>query len=208
MKTETPYTFYEYKVSPNYNEIKNFSNPKTPQIFTKKETSEMILSQTKASLNNFLSNLKKVSTINDNKTINDNNKKLFPTMSNLSRISSIKFQEDDDQPMIESYIKLSKKYDNNLNNNLLNYNKITNINAYREMNKTISQNNYNKNQIRLNNLFDSNIFENNNNSTEEYLKDKKLRYLNTIDYIPNNIGLYNTVRRAKYNFGLGINHND
>ena len=60
MKTETPYTFYEYKVSPNYNEIKNFSNPKTPQIFTKKETSEMILSQTKASLNNFLSNLKKV----------------------------------------------------------------------------------------------------------------------------------------------------
>ena len=27
MKTETPYTFYEYKVSPNYNEIKNFSIP-------------------------------------------------------------------------------------------------------------------------------------------------------------------------------------
>ena len=62
MKPETPYSRFENTISPNYNELKNF---KTPQVLPKGETSEMILSQTKASLHNFLANLKKGSTMND-----------------------------------------------------------------------------------------------------------------------------------------------
>ena len=71
MKSETPYTIYEYQISPNYNELKK--NIMTPQVKPKNETSEMILNQTKASLNNFLLNLKKGSTMNDN--LVDNKKK-------------------------------------------------------------------------------------------------------------------------------------
>ena len=105
MKPETPYSRFENTISPNYNELKNF---KTPQVLPKGETSEMILSQTKASLHNFLANLKKGSTMND--ILKENKKKqLMPEMNNLSRISNKKYP-DDDQGIVESYLKLSKLY--------------------------------------------------------------------------------------------------
>ena len=84
-----------------------------------------------------------------NDIINENKKKkLLSTMNNISHISNQKFP-DDDQAILESYLKLSKIYDNNNldkinNNNLLNYNKlnnINNINIYRDLNKNLSQNN-------------------------------------------------------------------
>ena len=89
MKTETLQAHLENKIVPNNNELNNYSNIKNPSILPKNETSEMILSQTKASLSKFLSNLKKGSTMND--ILTDNKKKpLMPEISNISRISKKK----------------------------------------------------------------------------------------------------------------------
>ena len=203
MKSEKPYSFYDYQISPNYNDIKKLPISQTPQVPSKKETSQTILSQTKASLNNFLSNLKKGSAMND--IINENKKKkLISTMNNISHISNQKYP-DDDQAILESYLRLSKLYDNN---NLLNLNKINNINninTYREINKNLSQNNNNynyKTQIRLNKIIDNNLTHNN---TESNLIDNKYMYFNNNnnDISQINFGQYNTVKRTKYNFGLG-----
>ena len=120
------YANYEGPFSPNYNEYKDIPNFKTPQVNIKTESSQNILNQTKASLNNLLSNLKKGSNIND-MIMENKKKKLVSTMSNLSHISNKKYPEDG-QELVESYIKLSKIYDNNNiktnNNNLFNYNQI------------------------------------------------------------------------------------
>ena len=102
--SETPYTFYEYQISPNYNELKK--NIMTPQVNPKNETSEMILNQTKASLNNFLLNLKKGSTMNDNLADNKKNK-IMQNMSNISRNTNNK--KDDQSSIIDSYLRLKIK---------------------------------------------------------------------------------------------------
>jgi hypothetical protein len=186
----------------------------TPQVNPKNETSEMILNQTKASLNNFLLNLKKGSTMNDNLVDNKKNK-IIQNMSNISRNTNNK--KDDQGSIIDSYLRLSKKYENNnnINNSVLNYNKINNINninTYKEITKNMNHNN-NINNIRLNKIIDnSKLYEKNN--TEGNLKDNynfmrfnNLNALNTLNNNnQNNFVQYNTVKRTKYNFGLNLNN--
>ena len=97
MKKETPYSYYDYQVSPDYTEYKYFSNFNTPQNFNKNETSEMILSQTKASLNNFLSKLKKETPTTTNNTLIDYKNKNKPTKviaNNISQLPINKFKEN------------------------------------------------------------------------------------------------------------------
>ena len=197
MKQNAPYSNYNL-FSPNYNEMKDFPNMKTPQIPKKNETSEMILSQTKASLNNLLSNLKNASTMND--VLDNKKKKLISTMSNLSRISNIKYP-DDGQDLVESYMKLNKIYENknmiNRTNNLFNYNTMNNINTYNQGKKNLSQNNninknQNQNQIVMNKLIDNNpIFSNTEgNIGENYM-------YNSSNTDTNNNEVHNTAKKPK-----------
>jgi len=126
MKNEKRYSYYDYQDKPNYSDYKDFTNFNTLPSSQKNETSEMILNQTKASLNNFLSNLKKVSTVNDF-IVENKNKMVLPTMSNISRISNKRFPEES-QDFADSYIKISKIYEtNSKDKNKFNYSKINNI---------------------------------------------------------------------------------
>ena len=209
MKTETLQTRLDTKNIPNNNELNNYSNSKTSQALPKNETSEMILSQTKASLHNFLSNLKKGSTMND--ILTDNKKKsLMPEMSNISRISKKRYP-DEEPAIVDPYLTINQMNHNNNNNNLDNkifyipniYNKTNNINTYNQWSKNLSQNNNLRNQLRMRKLIDINqSYEKNNNMTDRnYLNNNnyKSKVNRTDNSLNNNMTQYSTVKRTKNN---------
>ena len=145
MDVDKPLSGYKYQASPKYNSI-DYRNFQTPKINIKNETSENILNQTKESLNNFLINLKKSSILKNNNEINDVN-----IISGLSSISNINNIEGSN----ESYnIKKLGKYNdkdinkNNLETNILNYNKIYHTNnVYNLGNNSLIKN---RNKVRQN----------------------------------------------------------
>ena len=164
---QIPYSYMEY-LSPDLKEYKTYSNFNTPQTMPRRDTSEMILKQTKASLNKFLSNLQKGTTMNNILT----DKNVIPlqkTMNNISQISNRNFIEDD-PAILESYNRLKPIYDRKNNNtNMYNYNKINNFNNnyyHPLMNKTFTQNfNQNPNNIiKVNKLMDNNQIRKNINN--------------------------------------------
>ena len=169
---QTPYSYMEY-LSPDLKEYKTYSNFNIPQTMPRRDTSEMILKQTKASLNKFLSNLQKGTTMNNILT----DRSVVPlqkTMNNISQISNRNFIEDD-PAILESYNRLKPIYDRkNNNSNMYNYNKINNFNNninntnnyyHPLMNKTFT--NFNptpNNVIKVNKLMDNNQLRKNANN--------------------------------------------
>ena len=213
MKKETPYSFYDYQVSPDYTEFKDYSNFNTPQNFSKNETSEMILSQTKASLNNFLSNLKKgTPTTTTNNALIDTKNKSKPTKviaNNISHLPINKFKEnmniyntENRSNNIYNYKKINNNTFNTINNNNSNNNMYSKFN-----NKTLSQNNTQRNnykntrnQIRIYKQLDNEQFYEKNKT--DFLENKKLNnflnnYSNGSDDNANNFIQYSTAQRAK-----------
>ena len=205
-ETQTSQTGLENKIIPNNNELNNYSNIKTPQILPKNETSEMILSQTKASLHNFLSNLKRASTLND--LLPDNKKKqLMPEMTNISKISKIK-NPDDEQGIFDPYLTMNKLNSTNIDNNIYYmpniYNKTNNINTYNQWTKNLSQSTNLRNQLRMKKLIDINqSYERNNNMTERNYLDNNNTYKSKVNRtdnsLNNNITQYTTVKKNKNN---------
>ena len=169
---QMPYSYIEY-LSPDLKDYKTYSNFNTPQIMPRRDTSEMILKQTKASLNKFLSNLQKGTTMNN--ILTDRNVvPLQKTMNNISQISNRNFIEDD-PAILESYNRLKPIYDRKNNNaNMYNYNKINNFNNninntnnyyHPLMSKTFT--NFNptpNNVIKVNKLMDNNQLRKNANN--------------------------------------------
>ena len=123
---QMPYSYMEY-LSPDLKDYKTYSNFNISQTMPRRDTSEMILKQTKASLNKFLSNLQKGTTMNNILT----DRSVVPlqkTMNNISQISNRNFIEDD-PAILESYNRLKPIYDRkNNNSNMYNYNKINKFN--------------------------------------------------------------------------------
>ena len=220
MKQNTPVSYYDYQISPDYNkQFKYMSNFNSPQ--NQRKDSEVILSQTRASLNKFLSNLQKGSTMNSIMLEKNKNKQSMPTISNISYVSNNKFM-DDAQGKIDAYNKIRQIY---IKNNA--DNKYTNILTYNKMNNTLNQGiknlsqnnnniNNNKNIIRVNKIInnnntqvnegnykDNNIIENKNLSNNIY------NTINTDNNINNNINnnnyISNTVRRTRKSIGLYTN---
>ena len=197
MEQEKALSGHKYQMSPQYNNF-DLRNLKTPQITTKTETSEMILSQTKESLHNFLTNLKKSSILKENKNIN-----AFPKTSGLSTISNIKDLEDI-QDSYEKYNNktLNKLNDNNLETNILNYNKIYNTNNVYNLGNNSSIKN--RTRLRVNKITDPPLNEKQNteNDLNLYLNNNLFNAINTnnkkTDY-----HLYNSAQRTKYNFSSG-----
>ena len=108
MKQNTPVSYYDYQISPDYNkQFKYMSNFNSPQ--NQRKDSEVILSQTRASLNKFLSNLQKGSTMNSIMLEKNKNKQSMPTISNISYVSNNKFM-DDAQGKIDAYNKIRQIY--------------------------------------------------------------------------------------------------
>ena len=169
---QTPYSYMEY-LSPDLKDYKTYTNFNTPQVMPRRDTSEMILKQTKASLNKFLSNLQKGSTMNN--ILTDRNvAPLQKTMNNISQISNRNFIEDD-PAILESYNRLKPIYDRKNNNaNMYNYNKINNFNNninntnnyfHPLMNKTYTSFNPTPNNvIKVNKLMDNNQLRKNANN--------------------------------------------
>jgi len=170
---QTPYSYMEY-LSPDLKDYKTYTNFNTPQVMPRRDTSEMILKQTKASLNKFLSNLQKGTTMNNILT----DRSVIPlqkTMNNISQISNRNFIEDD-PAILESYNRLKPIYDRKNNNaNMYNYNKINNYNNninntnnyfHPMMNKTYTQNFNQKpnNIIKVNKVMDNNQLRKNANN--------------------------------------------
>ena len=207
MKKETPYSYYDYQVSPDYTEYKNYSNFNTPQNFSKNETSEMILSQTKASLNNFLSNLKKETPTTTNNTLIDYKNKNKPTKviaNNISQLPINKFKENmnflnTDNRNLPNYKKVNNNTFNALNNN----NMHTKFNNQNLNQNNAQRNNYKntRNQIRIYKQIDNDIMYEKNKT--DFLENKKLNnFLNNYStgsddnanyFVQNN----NSVQRAK-----------
>ena len=203
MDVDKPLSGYKYQASPKYNSI-DYRNFQTPKINIKNETSENILNQTKESLNNFLINLKKSSILKNNNEINDVN-----IISGLSSISNINNIEGSN----ESYnIKKLGKYNdkdinkNNLETNILNYNKIYNTNnVYNLGNNSLIKN---RNKVRQNKNIEPFEHAHQNIKTENdlnlYLNNNLYNTINT-NQIKSEFPLYNSVRREKYNYSLGKN---
>ena len=148
MEVENPLPGYKYQVSPKYNnyELKSL---RTPKITFKNETTEMILTQTKESLHNFLTNLKKSSILKESSEIK--NITTRPKISGLSSISNSNIPEEiqDSYDTFNTH-KLNQLTDNNntnsnLETNILNYNKIYNTNNV----YNLGSNSLIKNQERL-----------------------------------------------------------
>jgi hypothetical protein len=141
MELEKPLSGYKYQVSPKYNNIE-YKNFKTPKINLKNETSEMILNQTKESLHNFLLNLKNCSFIKDDWENKSNNIK--PIITGSSNNSNIKNPEETQSSYESNYTNIFGKQmdnNNNLETNILNYNKIYNTNnVYNLGNNSIARN--------------------------------------------------------------------
>ena len=201
MDQERNFSGNKYLISPKTSKF-DFKNLKTPQIKPKNETSEMILSQTKESLHNFIENLKKTSILKqntENRHINTISK-----ISGLSNLSNIKNPEEVQEFYISPNInKLKRANDNNnLEANILNYNKIYNTNNVYNLGNNSSIKN--RARIRLNKQI-------------EPLQHEKINTENNLNLLVDN-NLYNTfnttnkkadyslsnsARRIKYNFSTG-----
>ena len=86
MEQEKSLSGYKYQKSPKYSSFE-LKGLKTPQVMTKDETSEMILTQTRESLQNFLTNLKKSSILRENSE--NRNNIAIPKISGLANMSNI-----------------------------------------------------------------------------------------------------------------------
>ena len=205
MDVDKPLSGYKYQASPKYNNIE-FRNFQTPKFNLKNETSQNILNQTKESLHNFLLNLKKTSILQNNAEINDAN--IISGLSSISNINNI----EEMQGSNESYNinRIGKFNDGNINNNnletnILNYNKIYNTNnVYNLGNKSLIQN---KAKIRQNKKIEpfqmhEKIYT--ENDLNSYLNNNLYNTINT-NQIKSEFPLYNSLRREKYNYSLGKN---
>ena len=205
MDVDKPLSGYKYQASPKYNNLE-FRNFQTPKFNLKNETSQNILNQTKESLNNFLINLKKTSILQNNTETNDAN--IISGLSSISNINNI----EEMQGSNESYNinRIGKFNDGNINNNnletnILNYNKIYNTNnVYNLGNKSLIQN---KAKIRHNKKiepFQAHEKLYTENDLNSYLNNNLYNTINT-NQIKTEFPLYNTLRREKYNYSLGKN---
>ena len=202
MEQEKPLSGYKYQMSPKYNNFE-LKSLKTPQISTKNESSEMILSQTKESLHNFLTNLKKSSILKEN--LENKNINAIPKYSGLSNNSNIK-EFEDIQDSYEKYNNktLSKLTDNNLETNILNYNKIYNTNNVYNLGNNSSIKNRPRLRVnkKLEPLFQEKL--NTENDLNLYLNNNLYNAMNTSNK-KTDYHLYNSAKRTKYNFSLGKN---
>ena len=208
MELEKPLSGYKYQVSPKYNNIE-YKNFKTPKINLKNETSEMILNQTKESLHNFLINLKNCSFIKDDWENKSNNIK--PIITGSSNNSNIKNPEETQSSYESNYTNIFGKQmdnNNNLETNILNYNKIYNTNnVYNLGNNSIARN---KPKIRVNKIFEPYQPIQDKLETEANLNLNTYNNLNNLSNVnkgKTDFPIYNTTRRTKYNFSLGKTFN-
>jgi len=200
METEKPLSGYKYQASPKYNNLE-FKNFQTPKISIKNESSEMILNQTKESLNNFLLNLKKTSILKDNSE--KRNVNVVPKISGLSSISNIQSSEEKQS----SYGLNNNINNNNLETNILNYNKIYNTNNV----YNLGNNSLIKNKAKLRANIQTEPFQpmhekiNTENDLNLYLNNNLYNTLN-INKGKTDFPVYNTVKRTKNNFSMGKNY--
>ena len=197
---------YKNQASPKYKNLE-YRNFQTPKITMKNETSENILNQTKESLNNFLINLKKTSFLKNTAENNDIN-----IISGLSSISNSNNNVEEIQGSNESYnINKLGKYtegnikNNNLETNILNYNKIYNTNnVYNLGSNSLIKNRAKIRQNKKVEPFQLHDKMNTETDLNYYMNNNLYSTINT-NQIKSEFPLYNSVRREKYNYSLGKN---